>query len=248
MSKQPSRYSSKWTSGEDDILRANVPLNKGTSWSKVAELLTGHNIRQCRERWHDYLDPSICNDPFTAEEDAILLTAHAQLGNRWLEISQMLEGRTNVAVKKRYSSLKKCVASGESPTAAPSPNRRKRKLNASQKRTAQHAKPTARYHALAREAIANNPALARRKGTYTILEIADAIAVAHPYFSVSPKHRELLVRGLRSTLAQDKKTRRRRTSCGTCSQCTAEPCGTCRPCTISALKQKCVEKTCQHMF
>ena len=61
----------------------------------------------------------------------------------------------------------------------------------------QHAKPTAKYHVLARDAIAKNPALADGKGIYTIREIADAIAVAHPYFSVSPENMKRLVGGLR---------------------------------------------------
>jgi hypothetical protein len=61
----------------------------------------------------------------------------------------------------------------------------------------EHVKPTAKYHVLARDIIAQNPVLADGKGVYTIRHIADAIAVAHPYFKASPESMKRLVGGLR---------------------------------------------------
>jgi len=37
---------------------------------------------QCRERWHNQLDPAIRKDPWTREEEDTLLKAHAVYGNR----------------------------------------------------------------------------------------------------------------------------------------------------------------------
>lgn len=45
------------------------------------------------------LDPSIKHDPWTKEEDELLMRAHAQLGNQWVEIAKMLPGRRENHVK-----------------------------------------------------------------------------------------------------------------------------------------------------
>ena len=50
---------------------------KDKSWKVIASFLEGRNGKRCRERWHNHLDPSISKEPFTAEEDAVLLQARA---------------------------------------------------------------------------------------------------------------------------------------------------------------------------
>jgi hypothetical protein len=46
--------------------------------------------KQCRERWHNQLDPNIKKEGWSEEEDRILLHAHTELGNHWVEISKVL--------------------------------------------------------------------------------------------------------------------------------------------------------------
>ena len=46
-------------------------------WGVIGAQLNGRTGKQCRERWHNQLDPAIRKDPWTREEEDILLRAHA---------------------------------------------------------------------------------------------------------------------------------------------------------------------------
>lgn len=72
----------------------------GTSnWSLLAnEMFRVYGIKnrsgkQCRERWHNHLDPHISKDYWTEEEESILFKKHLEYGNKWSDIAVFLPGR-----------------------------------------------------------------------------------------------------------------------------------------------------------
>ena len=62
-------------------------------WTQIAKHLNGRIGTQCRERWHNHLDPNINKSPWTEEEDRLLAQAHEQYGNQWAKIAKLLPGR-----------------------------------------------------------------------------------------------------------------------------------------------------------
>ena len=73
------------------------------NWPSIASK-SKEELKQCRERWYNHLDPTIKRGNWTYEEDT-LINEQARLGNKWSKISSMLEGRTENAVKIRWKSL-----------------------------------------------------------------------------------------------------------------------------------------------
>ncbi|MED6169910.1 hypothetical protein PIB30_025646 [Stylosanthes scabra] len=86
----------QWTPDEDMTLKALVNENKQKNWSEIAKSLDGRNAKQCRERWHNHLQPNLKKGKWTPQEDMILMKAHMEIGgNKWAKISKRLSEEKN---------------------------------------------------------------------------------------------------------------------------------------------------------
>ncbi|XP_068641728.1 transcription factor MYB124-like [Aristolochia californica] len=103
--KQKDRHIVTWTPQEDDILREQISILGTESWTAIASKFKDKTSRQCRRRWYTYLSTECKKGGWSPEEDMLLCEAQKMFGNRWTEIAKVVSGRTDNAVKNRFTTL-----------------------------------------------------------------------------------------------------------------------------------------------
>ncbi|KAF8117556.1 hypothetical protein N665_0009s0078 [Sinapis alba] len=104
-SKKKERHIVTWSQEEDDILRKQISLHGTDNWAIIASNFTDKSTRQCRRRWYTYLNSDFKRGGWSPEEDTLLCEAQRVFGNRWTEIAKVVSGRTDNAVKNRFTTL-----------------------------------------------------------------------------------------------------------------------------------------------
>lgn len=92
-----------WSQGEDAYLVQLVHTQGALNWVRIAHLIGSRSPKQCRERYHQNLKPSLNHEPISPEEGLLIERLVGEMGKRWAEIARRLHGRSDNAVKNWWN-------------------------------------------------------------------------------------------------------------------------------------------------
>lgn len=93
-----------WKNSEDEILKAAVQKYGKQQWARVASLLNRKTAKQCKARWHEWLDPSVRKLEWSREEEEKLLHLAKLMPAQWKTIGPLV-GRTATQCQEHYEKL-----------------------------------------------------------------------------------------------------------------------------------------------
>lgn len=108
---------SKFSQEEDQKLCGLVAIHGTSDWVKIATEMGNRNPRQCRDRWNNYLSPSVRLDKWSQEDDILLMQRVNDIGNSWYTLAKLFPGRSVNNVRNRWLVLTR--ASERTGTARP---------------------------------------------------------------------------------------------------------------------------------
>ena len=123
-SKKASNNKVKFTDEEDKKLKSFVEKFGTKDWIHISNLMETRNPRQCRERWNNYVNPALRNDPWTPEEDLLLDAKYAEYGPSWNKISKFFINRSDNSIRNRWMMIARHRSKHVKNPMSPAPNLR----------------------------------------------------------------------------------------------------------------------------
>ena len=99
---------SMFTAAEDKkLLKLVEEAGKKPNWRAISIIMKTRTPRQCRERYQNYLNPSLDHENWTPDEDQLILEKFKEHGPKWNLIAKFFHGRTGNATRNRFQSLQR---------------------------------------------------------------------------------------------------------------------------------------------
>lgn len=111
--KQRSTVMRRKFTPEEDKMLIDLHSQYGPEWELISALMHDRNERQCKDRYMNYLDPSINREPFTEEEDNLIAQKYLEMGPKWMLMTQYFNNRTEASLKNRFQLLDRRNLSGK---------------------------------------------------------------------------------------------------------------------------------------
>ena len=92
-----------WSQHEDTLLLSLVNSQGAHNWVRISQIIGSRTPKQCRERYHQNLKPSLNHEPISPEEGLLIERLVGEMGKRWAEIARRLRGRSDNAVKNWWN-------------------------------------------------------------------------------------------------------------------------------------------------
>lgn len=98
-----TRKRGPWAQQEDHVLLGLVHTHGAHNWVRISHFLGSRTPKQCRERYHQNLKPTLNHHPISPEEGELIERLVQDMGKRWAEIARRLPGRSDNAVKNWWN-------------------------------------------------------------------------------------------------------------------------------------------------
>jgi hypothetical protein len=95
-----------FTTEDDELLRKLKNTTFPFTWAQISDCMPGFTARQLRERWCNYLSPTLKTGSWTEEEDEELMNLYREWGAKWGIIGTQLGNRAAPDIKNRYQRVK----------------------------------------------------------------------------------------------------------------------------------------------
>lgn len=91
-----------FTKEEDRLLTIAAMTFRQGCWNSIAQHVPGKTPKQCRDRWTNYLQPFLKFEPWTNQEDQLLVSLVNDKGTHWTKMKSYFPNRSTNSIKNRW--------------------------------------------------------------------------------------------------------------------------------------------------